>query len=117
MANKRKPKSKGLGDTIAKVTKWAGIEPCESCKKRQNWANRWIPYNSVKDEMTQEQFNSWEQWKTDWNGSKLTDDDMTLIEDTYNAVRHTNNAPCRTCGSGTWVQLIKGIDSIASKYK
>lgn len=118
MAKKKQtPKSKGLGDTIAKITKWAGIEPCESCNKRRNKLNKLIPYNSVKDEMTQDQFQRWEQWKTDWNGTSLNDDDMTLIEDIYNAVRHTNNAPCRTCGSGAWVQLIKGVDSVADKYR
>lgn len=112
-----KPASKGLGDTIAKVTKWAGIEPCESCKKRQNKLNKLIPYNSVKDQMTQEQFNAWEQWGKEWNGNTLKDDDMTLIEDTYNSIRQTNVSPCRTCGASAWSQLIMAIDSIASKYK
>lgn len=114
---KRKPKSKGLGDTIAKVTKWAGIEPCESCKKRQSKFNKWIPYNSVKNEMTEEQFNDWQQWKTDWNGSTLNDQDMTLIEDIYNSIRHTNISPCRNCGGNGWSQIIKIIDSISDKYK
>lgn len=114
---KRKPRSKGLGDTIAKVTKWAGIEPCESCKKRQSWANKLVPYNSVKDEMTLEQFNQYKEWKQEWNGTKLNDDDMTLLEDIYNAVRLTNVAPCRTCTAASWKHIISSLDSIANKYK
>ena len=120
MATKRKKKaapSKGLGDTIAKITKWAGIEPCESCKKRQNKLNKLIPYNSVKKEMTEDQFKSWNDWKANWNGTKLKDNDMTLIEDLYNAIMITNVQPCRTCSSSGWLQLIKGIDSVADKYK
>ncbi len=114
---KRKPKSKGLGDTIAKVTKWAGVEPCEACKKRRNKLNKLIPYNSSRDEMTEQQYNDWNEWKSNWDGRTLNDADMTFIEDTYNSVRHTNNQPCRTCSSSGWVQLIKGIDSVADKYK
>ena len=118
MAKKKAtPRSKGLGDTIAKVTKWAGIEPCESCKKRQNKLNKLISYNSVKDEMTKEQFDKWTNWQKKWNGTNLKDDDMTLIEDIYNSVRLTNIAPCRTCTAASWKQLISAINMIANKYK
>jgi len=39
-----KPKSKGLGDTVAKITKAVGIKPCGACKKRQKKLNRLFPY-------------------------------------------------------------------------
>jgi hypothetical protein len=38
------PKSRGLGDSIAKVTKKVGVKPCGGCKKRQEWLNNWWPY-------------------------------------------------------------------------
>lgn len=37
-------KSRGLGDTIAKVTKAIGIKPCGGCKKRQEKLNELFPY-------------------------------------------------------------------------
>jgi hypothetical protein len=37
-------KSKGLGDTIKKVTDKLGIKPCGGCGKRQDKLNRLIPY-------------------------------------------------------------------------
>ena len=37
-------KSKGLGDTVAKITKAVGIKPCGGCKKRQKKLNRLFPY-------------------------------------------------------------------------
>jgi len=37
-------KSKGLGDTIAKVTSAIGIKPCGGCKKRQEILNKKFPY-------------------------------------------------------------------------
>jgi hypothetical protein len=120
MATKRKkrtPKSKGLGDTIAKVTKWAGVEPCDACKKRQNKLNKWIPYNSVKGEMTQEQFDQWERFKKDWNGKSLTTDQQVLVSDIYNSVMHKNFEPCINCRGSQWLQPIKILDSVADKYK
>ena len=36
--------SKGLGDTIAKVTKAFGVKPCGGCKKRQEKLNKLFPY-------------------------------------------------------------------------
>jgi hypothetical protein len=37
-------KPKGLGDTIANMTKKVGIKPCGGCKKRQEKLNEVFPY-------------------------------------------------------------------------
>ena len=37
-------KSRGLGDTIAKMTSKLGIKPCGGCKKRQEKLNKIVPY-------------------------------------------------------------------------
>ena len=37
-------KSRGLGDTIAKVTSKFGVTPCGRCKKRQEALNKRFPY-------------------------------------------------------------------------
>jgi hypothetical protein len=37
-------KSRGLGDTIAKVTSKLGIKQCGGCKKRQEKLNKFLPY-------------------------------------------------------------------------
>ena len=39
-------KSKGLGDTIAKMTNRLGIHQCGGCQKRQAWLNKKISYNN-----------------------------------------------------------------------
>ncbi len=36
--------SRGLGDTVAKVTHAVGIKPCVGCKKRQVALNIFLPY-------------------------------------------------------------------------
>ena len=39
--------SKGLGDSIAKLTKAVGIKPCKSCEKRKNILNKLFPFKTV----------------------------------------------------------------------
>ena len=39
-----KEKSKGLGDTVKKVTNALGIKQCEPCRRRQEKLNRLFPY-------------------------------------------------------------------------
>jgi hypothetical protein len=36
--------SRGVGDTVAKITKAVGIKPCGRCKKRQQKLNEMFPY-------------------------------------------------------------------------
>ena len=37
-------RSRGLGDTVAKVTSSLGIKPCGRCKERQKRLNKLVPY-------------------------------------------------------------------------
>jgi len=40
----KKQQSKGLGDTIKKITDKMGVKQCGGCRKRQNKLNRLFPY-------------------------------------------------------------------------
>jgi hypothetical protein len=40
-------KSKGLGDSIAKLTEAVGIKPCVSCNKRKDTLNKLFPFKQV----------------------------------------------------------------------
>ena len=42
-------KPRGLGDTVAKITKAVGVKPCGRCKKRQEALNRILPYKGNRD--------------------------------------------------------------------
>lgn len=53
MQDKAKRKSKGLGDTIAKITTAIGIKPCKGCEERKTALNHLLPYNSTT--ITQEE--------------------------------------------------------------
>ena len=42
-------RSRGFGDSIAKLTKLLGVEPCGGCEQRRQTLNRLFPYrNQVK---------------------------------------------------------------------
>ena len=41
--------SRGLGDTVAKVTKAIGVKPCGRCQKRQQKLNEMFPYKDNKN--------------------------------------------------------------------
>lgn len=41
--------SRGLGDTVAKVTKAFGVKPCGRCKKRQQKLNEMFPYKDKEN--------------------------------------------------------------------
>ena len=41
-----KEKSKGLGDTVKKITDKMGIKPCRGCGRRRKKLNRLFPYKS-----------------------------------------------------------------------
>ena len=43
-------KSRGFGDSIAKLTKLFGIEPCGGCDQRRQTLNRLFPYQAAKVE-------------------------------------------------------------------
>ncbi len=44
MTDEKKESSKGLGDTVKKITDKLGIKQCGACKKRQAKLNRLFPY-------------------------------------------------------------------------
>lgn len=41
---RHKCKSRGLGDTVAKITSAVGVKPCGKCKERQAKLNDLVPY-------------------------------------------------------------------------
>ena len=41
-------KSRGLGDTVAKITKAVGIKPCGGCAKRRKAMNKIFPFRGAQ---------------------------------------------------------------------
>jgi|TARA_R100001443_G_scaffold117291_1_gene141136 arginyl-tRNA synthetase len=102
---KKVVKSKGLGDTIAKVTKATGIdkvvkfvagEDC-GCEQRKEALNKLFPYNKPKCLQEQEYNFLKEFYKTHKN--RLTEDEQKKLIEISNRVLHTKRkiSNCSSC--------------------
>lgn len=86
--------SKGLGDTIKKITRWFGIEPCDACEERAKKLNHMFSYlKRVTRPITEEEA---EQIET-WNKTKKVD--IIPLTNLYNEIfgdkqKPTSCAPC-----------------------
>lgn len=41
-------RSRGLGDSVAKLTKAFGVQPCGGCQQRREWLNKMFPYKTTE---------------------------------------------------------------------
>ncbi len=71
----------GFGDTIAKITKFFGIEPCEPCNKRKEFLNKKYPYLVPKEDITEEEYNFIVSIN---EKNKITNDEIEKLFITYN---------------------------------
>lgn len=123
MAKRKQVKSKGLGDTVAKITEATGIdkvvkaiagEDC-GCLERQEALNRLFPYNEKKNCMTPEQYNAYIDFKE--RSPKLIDqNDQKIILDMYNSIFQTNITGCTNCNGEAWKGYIARLDVIYKNY-
>ena len=98
-------KSKGLGDTISKITEATGIRAvvdkvseltgidCK-CQERKEALNKLYPYSR---QMTEDEIKIYEEVMARTKGT-LTGSDQALIIKIYNKVFNTNKKPS-SCGS------------------
>lgn len=122
--SKNKKQSKGLGDTIAKVTKATGIDKVVKavagndcgCEARKKALNKLVPYRlKVQNCLTDKQI----QWYKDYKGRKsliVSNDDIVMIESTYSHLFNFSKYHiCRSCG-GSGKEIIKILDIIDKIY-
>jgi hypothetical protein len=64
--------SKGLGDTIKKITNAVGIKQCGACKKRQEKLNQMFPYKTKQIETSADE--------TPEDKEQLSDHDKLVLE-------------------------------------
>lgn len=121
MAEARANESKGLGDTIAKITTATGIdklvhfiagEDC-GCDKRKEQLNTWFPYNNPLC-LTEDEYNYLDVFV------KSKRDDLKHAEQTqmlsiYNRVFRAKNEPtnCASC----WRDIMNALKKIHSTYE
>ena len=108
-------KSKGLGDTIAKITKATGIDKVAKkvlgddcgCEERKQALNKMFPYAKVR-QFTEDEMSIYES-VLPRIGSTVKREDQAILVKLYNKVFNSNKKPssCGSCVQQTIAQLAK----------
>ena len=110
-----KNKSKGLGDSIAKITKATGIDKLAKkvlgddcgCEERKQALNKMFPYAKVR-QFTEDEMSIYESVLPRIKGTISGADQSTLVK-LYNKVFNANKKPssCGSCVQQTVAKLAK----------
>lgn len=122
-------KPKGLGDTVAEITKATGIdkvvkavagEDC-GCQQRQEWLNKKFPYvNEKKGCMDQEQIFFYESFKNKYlqgkSEVKIPHEDLQELISLYNSVFQTNIKGCLGCNASEYVKRLEKVYEASKEH-
>jgi len=111
----KKNSSKGLGDTIAKITKATGIDKVAKkvlgddcgCEERKEALNKMFPYAKVR-QFTEDEMSIYES-VLPRIGNTVKREDQAILVKLYNKVFNSNKKPssCGSCVQQTVAQLAK----------
>lgn len=117
-----KKKSKGLGDTIQKVTEATGVEKVVKkffgedcgCDKRRERLNKMFPYRDIK-QMTQEQMTFFKDvlQPAYRSGQNLGKNNATEFYKLYQEVfsKKMKRTSCSSCNKNMYLELLKVYES------
>ena len=108
--------SKGLGDTIERITKATGIDKVAKavlgddcgCDERKKKLNQMFPYNKVR-QFTEDELKIYEEVLPRLKGGTITGQDQSTLIKLYNKVFNSNKQPssCSSCVQQTLAKLAK----------
>jgi hypothetical protein len=110
MGNRKpKPKLKGLGDVVEKVTTAIGIEPCDGCEKRKEVLNKLFPFGVKELSDDQKQFLQ-ELFKTEPK-ELSTQQQKEILGIYFDIYKVQPFEPCVGC-SGVWRTILKRLKKL-----
>ncbi len=123
--SKSNTKSRGLGDSIEKVTKATGIKKIVDaftpegkdcgCEKRKELLNKIFPYTHTKC-MTEGQYNDWNYTLSKIQDNRIDDAELKTIARLHSELfNHKYYEPCR-CEPKSWKKLIVDINKVYKTY-
>jgi hypothetical protein len=109
-------KSKGLGDTIEKITKATGIDKVAKavlgddcgCEERKEKLNKMFPYAKVR-QFTEDELKIYEEILPRLKSGTIKGEDQASLVRLYNKVFNANKKPssCTSCVQQTLAKLAK----------
>ena len=117
MAKRKKTtKSKGLGDTVAKITKATGVKDivgdCKGCNERQEKLNKLFPYNKHQRALNDAERKEWDAFINRDKQNTITPEQQELIVRLLADCLNMSVKPCATCGVQTWKTWINKINEL-----
>jgi hypothetical protein len=102
--------STGLGDTVAKITKFFGIEPCDGCKSRQARYNKLFPYLNPSRHLDEEETVFIDKLKAK---NRMESEEANRLFSLYNQIFVSRNPVQRCNCPGTILKLIERLHVLA----
>jgi len=117
-----KKNNRGLGDTVASITKAIGIDKLMpddcGCDKRRDILNNLLPYkNKLSRCLTDEEY----QWYSEYlkrKSVKVTASDVKTLCELHSSLFNFKTAwyPCATCSPKPLIQIINRLDLIHKNH-
>lgn len=111
-------KSKGLGDTVEKITKATGIKKVVEllfddcgCEERKEKLNKLFSYKT--ECLNEEEYNYLKTY--DFNKQTVDTNDQRILINIYNRVFNQKQQP--TSCSSCWINIIRKIKTLYAEYK
>ena len=122
----RKPKAKGLGDTIEQITEATGIKAAVEwfsevtgvdcgCDKRKEWLNEKLPYPKVEC-LNAEEYRYLTDFFAEFKIEIKPESQMQLATIHARVFNHTFHKPC-TCSPREWKRYINELRSVHETYE
>ena len=119
-------KSKGLGDTIEKITEATGVKKAVElfskatgvdcgCEERKEKLNNLFPYQKPNC-FTKEQYEDWKDFK-ERNPKIIHQKDQELIIAMVRKILNASIAPCVNCSGTQWLKWISKVDKVYDTYE
>ncbi len=117
MAKRKKTtKSKGLGDTVEKITKATGIKSvvgdCKGCEERKERLNKLFPYNKHQRPLNDAERKEWDAFINREKQNTITPEQQKLIVRLLADCLNMSVKPCATCGVEIWKTWINKINQL-----
>lgn len=118
-------RSKGLGDTIEKVTKATGIKKLVEifvdgkdcgCDKRKEKINELFPYRFKARCLTEDEYNSWKEFKA-IRTLTISKEQVDYVCELYASVFNRPVwFPCASCSPKPLISMIDKLDKVYGSY-
>ena len=123
--------SKGLGDTIEKITEATGIKKVVKklfgddcgCNERKDKLNKLFPYKrTIQRCLTEEQYKEYQEYQTRRTLNVWQEKDIELLIRLYSwvfAIQYNSKDLCRNCGGSGKIllRITNELDKVVSSYE